>query len=226
MGGDDRLTAFPTDGVFTLLGGSGNDYYEVSMAATSVVEYAGEGLDQIATNLAVYTLPSNVEDLIFHYAGPLGNEFDATGIGNALDNRFYGNDRHNVLFGLDGADQLRGEEGNDSLYGGNGPDTLIGGSGNDRFFFEGGETGVDAITDFAPGQDLIYVRRAGFGATAVVDFVSGTAPAPTGTNSALLYNTTTGAFSFDADGTGAGAAITLGQVTAGLSLSASDFVFY
>jgi hypothetical protein len=42
----------------------------------------------------------------------------------------------------------------------------------------------------------------------------------------LLYNTTTGAFSFDADGTGAGAAITLGQVTAGLSLSASDFVFY
>jgi quercetin dioxygenase-like cupin family protein len=58
------------------------------------------------------------------------------------------------LNGMSGNDLLRGDNGNDILVGGFGSDTLVGGSGNDVFSFTPRE-GIDTITDFTDGQDLI-----------------------------------------------------------------------
>jgi serralysin len=207
----------------TLIGGTGDDVYAINSAAHSVIELAGEGVDQAQVSIAFYTLPTNVENYqSMTFVG-------STGIGNALDNIFEGNQisGDDVFFGLGGNDTLIANAGNDALYGGNGSDILSGGNGNDRFFYEGGETGVDTITDFTVGTDLIYLRRAGFGATATIDFVAGTGTlAATSANSTLFYHSDTRMISFDADGTGAGAAVDIATLSASTTLSASDFIFY
>jgi Ca2+-binding RTX toxin-like protein len=102
---------------------------------------------------------------------------------------------------------------------------LIGGNGADQFRYNGGETGYDRINDFVSGTDKIALSTTGFIHTATVDFVSSGAPAPTSTNSTFLYDGNTGILSYDADGTGAGAAVVLAQLNAGLSLTVSDFIF-
>jgi quercetin dioxygenase-like cupin family protein len=78
---------------------------------------------------------------------------DTSGFDDSKDviNGQGGNDQ---LSGLSEDDLLRGEDGNDILVGGFGADTLIGGSGNDVFSFSPRE-GIDAITDFIDGEDLI-----------------------------------------------------------------------
>ncbi len=226
LGGNDNLVSFPTGGVFSLFGGTGDDYYEVSNAGTSVVEYAGEGIDTVASNLAVYTLPQHVERMLFLFAGPMGNQFDAVGIGNALDNFMQGNQRNNQLNGNDGADTLRGEEGNDSLYGGNGSDILTGGSGADRFFYDAVTTGVDTITDLFSGTDLIYINRAAFGAPGAISIIKAPGATATSSGPTLLIDTSTNTISFDSDGTGAGAAIALFTSGNANQLQTGDFIFY
>lgn len=64
---------------------------------------------------------------------------------------FSGND---TLLGGDGDDLLLGEGGDDFLLGGAGNDIYIGGTGVDIFALTSGE-GVDVITDFEAGTDLI-----------------------------------------------------------------------
>jgi Ca2+-binding RTX toxin-like protein len=225
MGGRDEIYG-GSGGPNTLFGGTGDDNIYINSVADSVIEYAGEGVDSVtiytnAVSIPVYTLPANVENL-FNL-----KLIDFTGIGNALDNRIDGFHANDTLFGGNGNDVLSGRDGYDALYGGNGNDTLSGGLGNDRFFFEGGETGVDTITDFTVGTDLIYLRRAGFGATATIDFVSGAGTlAATSANSTLFFHTDTRMISFDADGTGAGAAVDLATVSVGTVISVSDFILY
>jgi Ca2+-binding RTX toxin-like protein len=146
-------------------GGTGDDVYIVDNAGDSVVEASGEGIDEVFTTLASYTLGANVEDLYFN-AGS-GN---FTGTGNALDNEIFGGSGNDNLSGLDGNDLLRGQTGNDTLSGGDGDDLLVGGSGiddltggagADTFRFSTFESGTgasaDRIQDFAQGSDIIDV---------------------------------------------------------------------
>jgi quercetin dioxygenase-like cupin family protein len=78
---------------------------------------------------------------------------NTSGFDNSKDviNGQYGNDKLN---GLSGDDLLRGGSNNDILVGGFGKDTLVGGSGKDLFSFTF-RAGIDTITDFTNGQDLI-----------------------------------------------------------------------
>jgi Ca2+-binding RTX toxin-like protein len=55
---------------------------------------------------------------------------------------------------------LNGGDGNDVLHGGAGNDLLTGGGGADRFAFSGFD-GIDTITDFQPGVDMIEVSGYG-----------------------------------------------------------------
>lgn len=69
-------------------------------------------------------------------------------IGGTGDDTLIGNEVANGLLGNDGADTLIGLAGNDRL---------TGGFGDDRFVFQTASDGIDSITDFAQGNDLIDV---------------------------------------------------------------------
>ena len=160
-----------------MMGGLGNDFYEVDHAGDTIVENAGEGSDTVSTVLDGYTLGANVENLEFrvdfvHAANAgLGDEGDPgaalqrTATGNALNNvitaitdfDLQGGDnalaRSQISFTLDGGagnDSLVGGDGNDRLVGGSGVDAMAGGKGDDTYE-------VDAATDLiVEGLDAGY----------------------------------------------------------------------
>ncbi len=194
----------------TLYGQAGDDRIIVEAVGDTVIEDFGEGTDTVETALASFVLRDNVEDLIYTGSGSF------TGIGAAENNAITGGANADFLSGLDGADTLTG--GSDS-------DLLLGGAGSDSFRYNGGETGLDRILDFASGQDRIALALSGFTRTATVDLVQGSSPVAAGANSAFLYDSTTGILSYDADGAGGAAAVQLAQLNAGLTLTTGDFVF-
>ena len=194
-----------------LIGGTGNDIYIVRAGGDTIIEFANEGTDTVQTALTSYTLRPNVENLVYTGGGSFA------GVGSA---------ENNAITGGAGADTLSGLDGNDILTGGASADLLIGGNGADQFRYLGGETGYDRIIDFTPGSDQIALALSGFARTATVAFVSGAGAVAGSTNSTFLYDTNTGIVSYDADGTGAGAAVQLAQLNTGLALSAADFIFF
>ncbi len=121
----------------TLVGGLGDDRYEVHRSAARVVELADEGHD-LVTAWSSHVLSANVEDLM------LGGSAAIDGSGNAGANALTGNGAANVLDGRGGAD------------------TLTGGDGADRFVL-GSTLASDTITDFASGVDTIGLRLPAIG---------------------------------------------------------------
>lgn len=97
-------------GVDTLRGGAGDDTMRVSDVGDLVVENPDAGTDTIRLGFANYTLPTNVENLIFEGVGTAG--------------QLVGNTQANAITG--GSD-------NDSINGGAGADTMTGGAGNDAY---------------------------------------------------------------------------------------------
>jgi VCBS repeat-containing protein len=79
---------------------------------------------------------------------------DTTYTGGIFADLISGADGADHLIGGLGADRLDGGTGRDLLDGGLGNDLLTGGAGADRFVF-GLASGVDHITDFNPGEDVI-----------------------------------------------------------------------
>ena len=138
----------------------------------------------------------------------------------------------NQLNGGAGADTLDGGAGDDQLAGNAGNDLLIGGSGRDRFFFNVafGSSNLDAILDYSSADDTILLDNAIFAAIgpagtrlAAAAFTIGTAA----TTSAhrIIYNGDTGALFYDADGSGAGAAVQWATLAgAPLGISESGFL--
>ncbi len=69
-----------------------------------------------------------------------------------------------MLLGQGGNDVLDGGDGDDDVGGDGGDDRLTGGRGSDIFSFDlmaTGSPGVDTITDFARGEDLIWIMGSG-----------------------------------------------------------------
>ena len=131
-------------GADTMQGGKGDDHYVVDNAKDVVVENAGEGVDVVRSEIASYTLGSNVENL------NLSGSAAQLGVGNALNN---------ILTSLGGGDSMNGMGGNDILDAGQGSCLLTGGAGNDIFQFSA-PTGMSKITDFTIGQDLLDLTDA------------------------------------------------------------------
>jgi hypothetical protein len=59
-----------------------------------------------------------------------------------------------------------------------------------------------------------------------VDFAQGAGVSAGTANATFLYDSASGILSYDGDGTGAGTAIQLANLGAGLTLAAGDFVFF
>ncbi|MGB3316055.1 MAG: M10 family metallopeptidase C-terminal domain-containing protein, partial [Albidovulum sp.] len=134
--------------------------------------------------------------------------------------------------GVAGDDRLIGGAGSDLLDGGLGNDTLIGGLGEDSFRFSTalGDDNVDRIADFHVGDDLILLDLLIFdqlGATGVLDlhaFHMSASGVSHDADDRIIYNSSNGMLSYDADGSGDGAAIAFAQLGGNLALSADDFV--
>ena len=159
------------------------------------------------------------------------------------DDIIYGNDGADAIMGLLGNDTLFGMAGNDSLYGGGGNDILNGGGDDDHFYFDtalNATTNVDVIQDFSNvsgNNDTIHLDDAiflglvnGAGGVLSANQLSTTGVA-TQAAAQIIYNASTGALYYDADGTGSASAIqfaTLGTTThpTAASITVSDFIIY
>src|SRR5213078_3305109 len=104
-----------------------------------------EGIDEVRTALASFTLGANIENLTFTGTGAFA------GTGNALNN---------VITGGAGNDTLTGGAGDDTLNGGAGSDTMAGGAGNDVYIVD---VATDVVTENAnEGTDEVRTALASY----------------------------------------------------------------
>lgn len=149
-------------------------------------------------------------------SGGLGHDTLAGGTGNDL------------LDGGAGRDRLMGQAGDDVLIGGLGKDALTGGTGADDFVFRSLAEGGDTIIDFHSGEDQLHLSATGFGLsqplTEGVNFIAAAGANATYATTTLLYDSATGVLSFDADGTGSGAATLLATFSGMPLLTVGDLL--
>ena len=142
-----------------------------------------------------------------------------------------------LVIGNSGNNTLTGTSGNDVIFGMGGKDTLTGGAGADQFVFNtalNASKNVATITDFSSAQgDKIDLDHTIFtkltpealgAALASNDFYASANGAAHLATDHVLYNTTTGALSYDPDGAGAAAAVQFAVVALHPALTAHDFI--
>jgi Ca2+-binding RTX toxin-like protein len=225
LGGNDRL--YGGAGADNLRGGAGDDSYRMDDASDTIFEAAGEGNDSVSASVS-YTLNAGASVETIGTTNGAGTEAISL-TGNELNNSIYANAGDNALNGGAGGDSLHGLGGNDTLSGGAGSDNLRGGAGLDFFKFDSAlnpASNVDRIFDFSVADDTIQLDDAvfaglGLGALAAGAFATGAAAADD--SDRIVYNSATGALMFDADGSGAGAAVRFATLEPALSLTANDF---
>lgn len=145
LGGADTLTGGL--GADRLEGGAGDDVYMLVSAGDLVIEAADRGTDGVETWLDQYTLPDNVENLIYRgYASFVG-------IGNA-GNNLLGAGNQQLTVSLEGLD------GNDTLFsiGANG-DTLTGGNDDDTYYLNSADyyaVAATVIEKETGGYDTVF----------------------------------------------------------------------
>lgn len=122
----------------TMRGDLGNDIFFVNATGDSVVEFAGEGIDEVRSSATISTLAAEVENLTLTGTSGIG------GTGNGLDN---------VITGNSGNNSLSGGNGNDTLIGGAGSDPMSGGAGNDTFYVDA--TGDGTSESSGQGIDTV-----------------------------------------------------------------------
>lgn len=216
--GDNELDG--GTGTDRLQGGAGDDTYVVDRTTDQTIESTGAGIDTVESGLS-WTLAVNVENLTFTGSG------DINGTGNGAANTITGNSGDNTLTGKGGNDTLTGGGGSDTLVGGAGNDVLNGNAGSDFYRFSSPGEGIDDIT-FIVVEDTIQVSRAGFGGglslgtLAASQFVIGSAAADS--SDRFIYNSSTGALSFDANGNvnGNSEQVQFATLSSGLNMTNND----
>ncbi|RUV00471.1 calcium-binding protein [Mesorhizobium sp. M6A.T.Cr.TU.017.01.1.1] len=196
-GGADKLNGF-----------GGNDDYYADNAGDEVVESSGQGQDRVWTSVSyVLSAGSSIE--------VLGTTKDA---GTTAIN----------LTGNELAQTIQGNAGANVINGGGGADKLSGFGGNDIFVFNSalGDGNVDRITDFNPSQNKIHLDDAIFaglklGTLTSDAFFAGSAADDSADH--IIYNSSTGALSFDSDGIGGASQTQFATLSPDLSLNAASF---
>lgn len=217
LAGNDTLNG--GSGADSMSGGKGDDLYAVDNVGDKVIELANSGTDHVVSSIT-HTLSAHVENLTLTGLRAIH------GTGNNLDNRLLGNGSANSLNGKGGNDKLEGGQGHDTLSGGTGNDTLAGGAGLDKFVFDtalNADTNVDTILSFVASDDTLRLDNDVFTTFAADNVAIGAnqfwaaAGATQGHDASdrIIYDTSTGALYYDADGAGGNAAVrfaTLGSL--------------
>ena len=149
--------------------------------------------------------------------------------GNGNDS-LVGNGTANSLRGGAGNDTVSGGAGNDALSGETGKDTVTGGAGKDAFIFNtalSAATNIDRITDFSVADDTIRLENAVFTALKAIGTLAASAfcvgAAARDADDRIIYNKTTGALTYDANGKAAGGAVQFATLGTGPALTNADF---
>lgn len=181
-----------------------------------------------------------INDHYYHNAGGTLTGGDAITVDASAIKKngltFVGNANANTFIGTQKDDTFIGNGGNDILTGGKGKDVFVFGqvhtmTKNDATIvyddISSVLSGSDSITDFTTGKDKIHLNNdffAAFTTTGAINagnLVMGTAAAEA--DDFLLFDGTSGALSYDADGNGVGAAIQIATLTGVASLAVADF---
>ncbi len=222
-GGDGNDNLIGGSEIDSLIGGPGDDIYVIDTLGDTFSENPGEGTDTIQTPFSFNLTGTNLENIT------LTGTNNVNANGDSGNNNLTGNSGVNILGGGAGNDTLNAGAGNDTLIGGEGNDNLTGGTGLDSFVFNLPAEARDLIADFNPADDTIALSASGFGLPLGVlngaAFRGGagivTANAP---GQRLIYNTSTGALYFDADGNGSLSALQLATLNRQPSLTSADFL--
>jgi len=185
-GGDDRIDG--NEGNDTINAGAGNDTILMRNWDGADQVNGGTGSDTVSYEIA------NTGMAVSLVTPAFGDTF--TSVENLVGSKF--------------GDVIVGDGNANRLSGGSGNDTLTGGGGADGFLFTvvaNALTNKDTITDFLSGSDRLEFSNTvftGLGET----FTEGQFWSGAGVTSAhdasdrIVYNTTTGALYYDADGLG------------------------
>ena len=158
-------------------------------------------------------------------AAPASNTGAAAGDTYTSIEGLTGSGFNDVLTGNSSANTLSGLAGDDRLDGGAGADSLTGGAGKDTFSFTTALVGgnIDTIGDFDKTNDTIALSQSIFTAAGAAGttlssaaFQLGTAANDSGDR--IIFNQSTGALLYDADGTGATAALQFATVSGGVAV--------
>lgn len=220
--GNDTLRG--ENGMDTLLGGVGNDTLRGGAGADFLL--GGNGIDT-----ADYR--DSADGVIINMA--TGRTSGGTAEGDILFSieKIQGSNTRDILIGSAEDTFLLGNGGDDVLGGGLGNDTLIGGAGHDIFLFDtplSTTANKDRIGDFVPSQDLFHLDRDIFtslfnqGRLSSELFCANASGCALDDNDYILYNTSSGALLYDADGSGQGDALQFATLTNKPEISANDFL--
>ncbi|EJN02464.1 calcium-binding protein [Phyllobacterium sp. YR531] len=194
-------------GADSMSGGAGADKYYVDDAGDRVYEGNVAGVDIVSSSVSFAAGGQFIENIL------LTGSASINATGNALNNYLVGNSGANIISG------------------GNGNDLLTGGDGRDAFVFNTAPSSAanrDTITDFNVVADTVWLENAIFtalgatGALVAAAFHVGTSAADA--TDRIIYNSSTGALYYDADGSGSGTAVQLASLTKGLALTNADFL--
>ena len=229
IGGSSADKLYGNSSGNTLSGGLGNDLIYVGTGTASDRVDGGSGVDGVSYAYAGSRVNVNLNLTTAQATGGSGTDTILN-----IEN-LYGSAYGDTLSGNASGNQLYGAAGNDILNGMGGNDTLNGGAGLDTFVFNTALSAMgnkDTITDFNVTDDTIQLENAIFtklttlGALATANFCANATGIATDSNDFICYNTTTGALSYDADGSGVGASVAFAVLgtTVHPMLTAADFV--
>lgn len=179
-----------------------------SSFVTNLTKYAYNGQDNLAIAYGA---------VIENASGGTGNDF------------LRGNGAANTLNGGAGNDTLIGLAGDDTLIGGFGNDTLSGGDGSDVFVFNTMPSAVDTVSDYTVGIDLIQLDHSIFSQlqTGELDmnlFQAGIFSSGQDADDRIIFNLSSGALFYDADGSNEGEALQIAILQGVSTLSSADFL--
>ena len=165
---------------------------------------------------------------VTEYIGQFAGYLTPFSVDHAENETIAGGNGRDVLRGFGGDDRLAGKAGNDWLSGGAGKDTLSGGAGDDTFSFSAALSlaNRDRIADFAPADDGFCLDDAVFRALAPGALPKGAFALGAAAHDAhdrILYDKTTGALVYDANGSAAGGAVQFAMIGKNLAVTYADF---